>query len=157
MPDMADSPAAGDRAPAFNLADQAGNKVRLSSFKGRKVLVFFYPKADTPGCTAQACGLRDVAGDVGDTVIVGISPDLPPKLEKFDTKHGLGFPLLSDPDHEVAEKYGVWGEKSMYGKKYMGIIRSAFLIDEKGKVEAAWPKISPKDTPKNLLKALAGD
>ena len=154
---MADSPAAGDRAPAFNLADQAGNKVRLSSFKGRKVLVFFYPKADTPGCTAQACGLRDVAGDVGDTVIVGISPDLPPKLEKFDTKHGLGFPLLSDPDHEVAEKYGVWGEKSMYGKKYMGIIRSAFLIDEKGKVEAAWPKISPKDTPKNLLKALAGD
>jgi peroxiredoxin Q/BCP len=152
---MADAPAAGDRAPAFNLADQAGNKVRLSSFKGRKVLVFFYPKADTPGCTAQACGLRDVADDIGDTVILGISPDLSPKLEKFDTKYGLGFPLLSDPDHEVAEKYGVWGEKSMYGKKYMGIIRSAFLIDEKGKVEAAWPKVSPKDTPKNLLKALA--
>ena len=98
-----------------------------------------------------------MAGDVGDTVIVGISPDLPPKLEKFETKHGLGFPLLSDPDHEVAEKYGVWGEKSMYGKKYMGIIRSAFLIDETGKVAAAWPKVSPKDTPKNLLKALAAD
>jgi peroxiredoxin Q/BCP len=152
---MADAPAAGDRAPAFNLADQAGNKVRLSSFKGRKVLVFFYPKADTPGCTSQACGLRDIADDIGDTVVVGISPDAPEKLAKFDTKHGLGFTLLSDPEHATAEAYGVWGEKSMYGKKYLGIIRSAFLIDEKGKVEAAWPKISPKDTPKNLLKALA--
>ena len=152
---MADSPAAGDRAPAFNLANQAGDKVRLSSFKGRKVLVYFYPKADTPGCTTQACGLRDIAGEVDDTVMVGISPDQPEKLAKFDEKHGLGFLLLSDPDHEVAEKYGVWGEKSMYGKKYMGIVRSAFLIDEKGKISHAWPKISPKDTPKNLLKALA--
>ena len=152
---MADSPAAGDRAPAFNLANQAGDKVRLSSFKGRRVLVYFYPKADTPGCTTQACGLRDIAGDVDDTVLVGISPDQPEKLAKFDEKHGLGFLLLSDPEHEVAEKYGVWGEKSMYGKKYMGIVRSAFLIDEKGKISHAWPKISPKDTPKNLLKALA--
>ncbi len=152
---MAASPAPGDRAPAFNLADQTDTKVRLSSFKGRKVLVFFYPKADTPGCTTQACGLRDVAGDVGDTAIVGISPDAPDKLARFDEKHGLGFPLLSDPDHVTAEAYGVWGEKSMYGRKYFGIIRSAFLIDEKGKVEAAWPKVSPKDTPKNLLKALA--
>ena len=152
---MADSPAAGDRAPAFNLANQAGDKVRLSSFKGRRVLVYFYPKADTPGCTTQACGLRDIAGEVDDTVMVGISPDQPEKLAKFDEKHGLGFLLLSDPDHEVAEKYGVWGEKSMYGKKYMGIVRSAFLIDEKGKISHAWPKISPKDTPKNLLKALA--
>ena len=152
---MADSPAAGDRAPAFNLANQAGDKVRLSSFKGRRVLVYFYPKADTPGCTTQACGLRDIAGEVDDTVMVGISPDQPEKLAKFDEKHGLGFLLLSDPEHEVAEKYGVWGEKSMYGKKYMGIVRSAFLIDEKGKISHAWPKISPKDTPKNLLKALA--
>jgi peroxiredoxin Q/BCP len=152
---MADALAAGDRAPAFNLADQNGDKVRLSSFKGRKVLVFFYPKALTPGCTTQACGLRDVAGDVGDTVILGISPDEPKKLAQFDEKHGLGFTLLSDPEHEVAEKFGVWGEKSMYGKKYLGIIRSAFLIDEQGKVSHAWPKISPKDTPKNLLKALA--
>lgn len=152
---MADALAAGDRAPAFALADQNGDKVRLSSFKGRKVLVFFYPKALTPGCTTQACGLRDVAGDVGDTVILGISPDEPKKLAQFDEQHGLGFTLLSDPDHEVAEKFGVWGEKSMYGKKYLGIIRSAFLIDEQGKVSHAWPKISPKDTPKNLLKALA--
>ena len=154
---MADALAAGDRAPAFHLADQKGDKVRLSSFKGRKVLVYFYPKADTPGCTTQSCGLRDIAEDIGDTVIVGISPDLPTKLAKFDEKYGLGFTLLSDPEHVTAEAYGVWAEKSMYGKKYLGIVRSAFLIDEKGKVEAAWPKISPKDTPKNLLKALAAD
>ena len=146
---------AGDRAPAFNLADQHGNKVRLSSFKGRKVLVYFYPKADTPGCTTQSCGLRDVADDIGDTVIVGISPDQPEKLARFDEKYSLGFTLLSDPEHEIAEKYGAWGEKSMYGKKYMGIVRSAFLIDEKGKVAEAWPKISPKDTPTKLVKALA--
>ena len=152
---MADAPTAGDRAPAFNLNDQTGAKLRLSSFKGRKVLVYFYPKADTPGCTTQSCGLRDVAAEIGDTVIIGISPDQPEKLARFDEKYGLGFTLLSDPDHEVAEKYGVWGEKVNYGKRYMGIIRSAFLIDEKGKVSHAWPKISPKDTPTKLLKALA--
>ncbi len=152
---MADAPTAGDRAPAFNLADQKGDMVRLSSFKGRAVLVYFYPKADTPGCTTQSCGLRDVAADIGDTVIIGISPDAPEKLAKFDEKYGLGFTLLSDPEHKTAEAYGVWGEKSMYGKKYMGIVRSAFLIDEKGKVAEAWPKISPKDTPTNLLKALS--
>jgi peroxiredoxin Q/BCP len=152
---MADAPTAGDRAPAFNLNDQTGAKLRLSSFKGRKVLVYFYPKADTPGCTTQSCGLRDIAGDIGDTVIIGISPDQPDKLARFDEKYGLGFTLLSDPDHEVAEKYGVWGEKVNYGKRYMGIIRSAFLIDEKGKISHAWPKISPKDTPTKLLKALA--
>ena len=144
----------GAKAPAFSLKDQDGATVRLSSFKGRKVLVYFYPKADTPGCTTQSCGLRDIAGDVGDTAIVGISPDLPDKQKRFDDKYGLGFPLLSDPEHATAEAYGVWGEKSMYGKKYFGIIRSAFLIDEKGKVAEAWYKVSPKDTPKNLLKAL---
>ncbi len=148
MPDV------GDRAPAFHLADQDGVKRRLSSWKGRPVLVYFYPKADTPGCTTQACGLRDVAGDVGDTVIVGISPDDPTKLEKFDDEHGLGFTLLSDPDHQVAEKYGVWVEKNMYGRKYMGVQRSAFLVDAGGKVVEAWPKISPKDTPTKLLDAL---
>src|SRR6478609_5908746 len=154
---MATPPEAGDRAPVFNLSEQAGDKVRLSSFKGRKVLVYFYPKADTPGCTTQACGLRDILGDVGDTAILGISPDQPPKLAKFDDKYGLGFPLLSDPEHETAEAYGVWAEKSMYGRKYMGIVRSAFLVDEKGKVSHAWPNISPKDTPKNLLAALDED
>jgi peroxiredoxin Q/BCP len=144
----------GDRAPAFALVDQSGAKVRLSSFKGRKVLVYFYPKADTPGCTQQACGLRDILDDIGDTAVVGISPDAPEKQKKFDDKYGLGFPLLSDPDHATAEAYGVWGEKSLYGRKFMGIIRSAFLVDEKGKLEQVWYKISPKDTPKKLLLAL---
>ena len=143
-----------DKAPAFGLKDQSGTTVRLSSFKGRKVLVFFYPKADTPGCTTQACGLRDVLGDIGDTAVVGISPDAPDKQARFDEKYGLGFPLLADEDHAVAEKYGVWGEKKLYGRAYMGIIRSAFLIDERGKVEQAWYKISPKDTPKKLLASL---
>ncbi len=144
----------GKKAPAFNLSNQGGEKVRLSEFVGRKVLIFFYPKANTPGCTTQACGLRDVVGDIGDTVILGISPDLPEKLDNFDKKYDLEFPLLSDPDHAIAEKYGVWGEKKLYGKAYMGIIRSAFLVDEKGKLEQVWYKISPKDTPKNLLAAL---
>jgi peroxiredoxin Q/BCP len=148
----------GDKAPDFTLLDQNGEPFSLSkSLKERKVwhLIYFYPKADTPGCTTQACGLRDAMPDVGDTaVVVGISPDKPQAQAKFDTKYSLGFPLLSDPDHAVADAYGAWGEKSMYGKKYLGIIRSAFLVDGKGKIEQAWPKISPKDTPLNLKRAL---
>jgi peroxiredoxin Q/BCP len=144
----------GDKAPAITLNDQSGQTVKLSSFKGRKVLVYFYPRADTPGCTAQACGLRDILGQIGDTAVVGISPDPPARQAKFDTKYGLGFPLLSDEDHKVAEAYGVWVEKSMYGRKSMGILRSAFLVDEKGKLAEVWYKVSPKDTPTNLLRAL---
>ena len=144
----------GDKAPTFTLLDQSGSKVKLGDFKGRKVLVYFYPKADTPGCTTQACGLRDAAPDLGDTVVLGISPDPPARQKKFDEKYGLGFPLLADEDHAVADAYGAWGEKSMYGKRYQGIIRSAFLVDEKGKIEEAWPKISPKDTPLKLKQAL---
>jgi len=144
----------GDKAPAIALTDQHGDTVKLSAYKGRKVLVYFYPKADTPGCTQQACGLRDAAGRIGDTVVVGISPDKTAALAKFDTKYTLGFPLLSDLDHAVAEAYGVWQEKSMYGKKYMGILRSAFLIDEKGKISQAWYGVKPKDTAANLLTAL---
>ena len=146
--------APGDKAPAFALPDQSGKPVKLADFKGRKVLVFFYPKANTGGCTAQACGVRDVLGQIGDTAVVGISPDKPAAQANFDTKYGLGFPLLSDPDHAVADAYGVWGEKSMYGKKYMGIVRSAFLVDEKGKVAEAWYKVSPKDTAGHLLASL---
>ena len=146
----------GDKAPAIALSDQSGDKVKLSDFKGRKVLVFFYPKADTPGCTTQACGMRDILGDIGDTAVLGISPDKPAKQAKFDEKYGPGFPLLADEDHAVAESYGAWGEKSMYGKKYMGIIRSAFLIDEDGTIANAWYKVSPADTTTNLLEALAG-
>ena len=145
----------GDKAPDFTLLDQHGTKVKLSSLKGRKVLVYFYPRADTPGCTTQACGLRDAAPELGDTVVLGISPDTPAKQQKFDTKYGLGFPLLADEDHAVAEAYDVWGEKKNYGKTYMGIIRSAFLVDEKGKIAEAWYKVSPKDTTTNLLKSLA--
>lgn len=146
--------AVGDRAPAFHLTDQHGDKVRLSAHKGTPVLVYFYPRADTPGCTTQACGLRDVAADIGDTVIIGISPDPPEKLARFDEKYGLGFTLLSDPDHTVLEAYGAWGERSMYGRKFMGVIRSAVLVDAKVKVARVWPKISPKNTPVELLKAL---
>jgi thioredoxin-dependent peroxiredoxin len=146
----------GDKAPAFTLLDQSGDKVKLSDYKGRKVLVFFYPKADTPGCTAQACGLRDVSGQIGDTAVLGISPDAPKKQAKFDEKYSLGFPLLADEEHTVAEAFGVWAEKSMYGRKYMGIVRSAFLVDEKGKIAEAWYKVSPKDTSANLLASLEG-
>ena len=150
--------APGDKAPTFTLLDQQGTKVKLGDFKGRKVLVYFYPKADTPGCTTQACGLRDVLPDLAesDVAVVGISPDTPEKQKRFDDKHSLGFPLLADEDHAVADAYGAWGERSMYGKKYMGIVRSAFLVDEKGRIEQAWPKVSPKDTVTNLLKAIKG-
>ena len=144
----------GSAAPNIKLLNQDGDSVALSSFKGRKVLIYFYPKADTPGCTTQSCALRDIAEEIGDTVIIGISPDAPAKLKKFDDKYSLGFTLLSDEDHAVAEQFGVWVEKSMYGRKYMGVQRSSFLIDEKGRIERAWPKISPKDTPTQLLKAL---
>jgi peroxiredoxin Q/BCP len=144
----------GQNAPAISLPDQHGNTVTLRALRGRRVLVFFYPKANTPGCTQQACGLRDVAAQVGDTAIIGISPDKPSAQAKFDDKYGLGYPLLADTEHVVAEAFGVWKEKSMYGKKYMGIERSAFLIGADGKIEQAWYKISPKDTPLNLLAAL---
>jgi peroxiredoxin Q/BCP len=144
----------GDKAPEFSLPDQDGNTVSLSDFRGRKVLVYFYPKADTPGCTTQACGLRDILGEIGDTAVVGISPDPPAKQKRFDEKYGLGFPLLSDADHAVAEAYGAWGEKKNYGRTYMGVIRSAFLVDEEGNLAEVWPKITPKDTPKKLLAAL---
>src|SRR5436190_5083999 len=147
-----------DKAPALTLLDQHGEPFSLSkSLKQRKVwhLIYFYPKADTPGCTKQACGLRDVMPKVGDTVVLGISPDKPSKQKKFDEKYSLGFPLLADEDHAVAEKFEVWTEKSMYGRKYMGILRSAFLIDGKGKIEEAWYKVSPQDTASNLLKAIA--
>jgi thioredoxin-dependent peroxiredoxin len=150
MPDV------GSPAPAIDLRDQHGEPVTLASFVGRKVLVYFYPKADTPGCTTQACGLRDIADRIGSTAIVGISPDAPAKLARFDAKYGLGFTLLADTEHTVAEAYGVWVLKKLYGKEYMGVQRSAFLVDEQGRIERAWPKISPKDTPTELLAALGG-
>jgi peroxiredoxin Q/BCP len=146
----------GGKAPAFALKDQHGKTVRLSSFKGRKVAVYFYPKADTPGCTTQSCNLRDALPEFSKLGIdvVGISPDPPAKQLKFDEKYGLGFPLLADEDHATAEAWGVWGEKSLYGKKFMGIVRSAFLVDEKGKLAGVFYKVSPKDTVPKLKGAL---
>lgn len=145
---------AGDRAPQFTLTDQDGERRKLTDLKGRRVLLFFYPKANTGGCTTQACGLRDVAGQIGDTQILGVSPDEPAAQRKWDDKHDFGFPLLSDPDHKVAGKYGAWGPKKLYGREYEGIIRSAFLIGPTGRIEQAWYKISPKATPEKLLAAL---
>ncbi len=138
----------GDKAPKFKLLDQNNNKVSLSDFSGQKLLIYFYPKADTPGCTTQSCSVRDAADDLSglNMAAVGISPDQPDKQQKFDDKYGLGFPLLSDPDHEVAEAYGAWGEKKNYGKTYMGIIRSSFLVDEKGKMAQVAYKVKPGDT-----------
>lgn len=144
----------GDKAPAFALIDQHGKKRSLKDFANRKVLVYFYPKADTPGCTQQSCLLSEIKDDIGRTAIIGISPDTPTRQKKFDDKYGLGFPLLADEEHTVAKAYKVWKKKSMYGREYMGIERSAFLIDAKGKIIHAWYKISPKDTPKFLLEAL---
>ncbi len=148
------TPVEGKPAPKFALTDQNEQKVKLADLKGKRVLVYFYPKADTPGCTVQACGLRDIAGQIGDTVILGISPDKPARLKKFDDKYGLGFTLLSDEDHAVAEHYGVWVLKKNYGKEYMGVQRSAFLVAPDGKLEKVWNPVSPKDTPTNLLAAL---
>ena len=144
----------GDRAPTLGILDQNGNKVSLAAYKGRRVLVYFYPKADTPGCTEQTCLLRDVARKIGDTAIIGVSPDDVGRQKKFSDKYKVPFPLLCDVDHVVSERYGVWQEKSLYGRKYMGVVRSAFLIGTTGRVEHAWYKISPKDTPVQLLKAI---
>ncbi len=144
----------GRPAPAFSLTNQKNEVQELAALRGHNVLMYFYPRADTPGCTQQACGLRDIAGQVGDTVILGISPDKPPALARFVDKYSLNFDLLSDLDHSVAEAYGVWKEKKNYGKTYMGIERSAFLIGADGKIRNAWYKISPKDTPVRLLEAL---
>jgi peroxiredoxin Q/BCP len=147
---------AGDKAPGFSLADQDRRKVQLSDFRGKKLLVYFYPKASTSGCTTQACAVRDAMADLKKLKVaaVGISPDEPAQQKKFDEKNGLGFPLLCDTDNTVAEAYGVWGEKSLYGRKYMGIIRSAFVIDEEGRIVEAFYKISPKDTVPKAMAAL---
>lgn len=138
----------GDKAPNFELTDQYGKTIKLSDFKGRKVLVYFYPKAMTSGCTTQALSVRDAKEKMESlgASVIGISPDTPEQQKKFDEKHGLGFPLLSDRHHAVAQDYGAWGEKSMYGKKYEGIIRSSFLISEEGTVTQAWYNVKPKDT-----------
>lgn len=138
----------GDQAPDFELLDSEEKLVKLSDFRGQRVILFFYPKAGTSGCTTQACGFRDSFPKIeaADATVVGVSPDSPEALAKWKAKESLPYPLLSDPDHKVAEIYGVWGEKKMYGKTYMGIIRSHFIIDAEGKIEDVQFKVSPKNS-----------
>jgi peroxiredoxin Q/BCP len=146
----------GNHMPQFKLDDQNGNTVSSEDLKGKKVLVYFYPKADTSGCTKQACSVRDAREDLSGLNIaaIGISPDKPAKQKKFEEKYDLNFPLLADTEHEVAGSFGAWGEKSMYGKKYMGIIRSSFLFDEEGKLIQAWYNVKPLDTVPNVQEIL---
>lgn len=148
--------APGQKAPGFSLPDQDGSTVALSGFKGRKVLIYFYPKADTPGCTTQSCAVRDARQDMKklNVAVLGISPDEPADQKKFDVKFSLGFPLLADTQHSVAEAYGVWGDKTNYGKTYKGIIRSSFLVDENGVIQRAWYKVKPEDTVPKAREAL---
>ena len=144
-------------APDFEAVDQDGNPIRLSDFRGRKVVLYFYPKADTPGCTKQACGIRDRRSDyeAAGAVVLGVSPDKPEKLRRFADKHGLPFTLVSDADHAIAERYGVWVEKSMYGRKYMGIERSTFLIGPEGEIVRELRKVRPAQHDELVLQALS--
>ena len=149
----------GAKAPAFTLTDGDGKKVSLSSFGGHKVVVYFYPRDDTPGCTKEACQFNDALSQFEGLGIpvIGISPDKAASHVRFRDKYGLQFPLLSDPDHTVMEKYGAWGEKTMYGKPTTGVIRSTFLINEKGKVARAWYGVKADGhAAKVLEEALAG-
>jgi peroxiredoxin Q/BCP len=146
----------GDQAPDFELPDQDGRAVKLSDFRGQSVVVYFYPKADTPGCTTQACGVRDHRADyakVG-SVVLGISPDPVKKVKKFHEKYDLDFALLADEGHAVADAYGVWAEKSMYGKKYFGNERTTFIVDSDGKVAEVLRKVKPAEHDALVLKAL---
>ena len=138
----------GDTAPSFKLVSDTGDTVRLDDFRGKRVIVYFYPKADTPGCTKQACAIQDIGPQIQDAgvTVVGISPDPPEKLARFRAKYGLEFLLLSDPDHTAAAAYGAWGEKSMVGKKHLGIVRSHAAIDEEGRIVAIKNKVKPTET-----------
>ena len=148
--------AEGDKAPNFTLPDQNGDKVKLSDLKGETVVLYFYPKANTSGCTTQACGVRDRKADyaAAGARVIGISPDEVKDIDKFAVKQDLNFTLLADADHAVAEKYGTWVEKSMYGNKYMGVQRATFIIDAKGKIARVFPKVQPKKHDELVLKAL---
>ena len=147
----------GDQAPDFQLPDQDGNPVRLSDLRGQTLVLYFYPKADTPGCTTQACGIRDHSADYDATgaKVVGVSPDPVKAIKKFHGGQGLNFTLLADEDHAVCERYGVWVEKSNYGRKYWGAARSTFIIDGEGTVVHVIPKASPKTHDDEVLEALA--
>ncbi len=147
----------GDKAPDFALQNQDGETVKLSDFAGKTVVLYFYPKADTPGCTTQACGIRDRSGEyeAAGAVVLGVSPDEPKALKKFADKYDLPFTLLSDEGHKLADAYGVWAEKSMYGRTYWGNLRATFVIDGGGKITHVFPKVSPKTHDDVVLEALA--
>jgi thioredoxin-dependent peroxiredoxin len=149
--------AEGEHAPDFTLPDQDGNPVTLSGLAGRRVVLYFYPKADTPGCTTQACGIRDHSTDyeAAGAVVLGVSPDTVEDIKRFHGGQGLNFTLLADADHAVAERYGTWGEKKMYGKTYMGVQRATFIIDADGTVAHVIPKASPKTHDEQVLALLA--
>lgn len=151
------TPRIGEAAPDFALLGQHGETVRLTDYRGRKLLVYFYPEADTPGCTEQSCDLRDHRQDLTriGLDVVGISPDDPQKQLAFDERYGLGFPLLADEDHRVSTAWGTWAEKHRGGHTYMGIVRSSFLVDEEGRIEQAWSPVTPEDTVPNALAAVA--
>lgn len=151
------APAPGDAAPGFELPDQTGEAVSLSDLRGRWVVLYFYPRADTPGCTTQACSVRDRSAEYEKfgACVLGVSPDEVSAIAEFDDKYGLGFTLLADAEHQVAELYGVWVEKNMYGKKYWGVQRSTYLIDPEGKIAKVFPKVQPKQHDDLLLGALA--
>jgi thioredoxin-dependent peroxiredoxin len=146
----------GQAAPDFELPDQDGRAVKLSDFRGQPVVVYFYPKADTPGCTTQACGVRDRRADYqrAGSVVLGISPDPVAKVKKFHDKHNLDFALLADADHAVAESYGVWVEKSMYGRTYMGNERTTFIVGSDGKIAQVLRKVKPAEHDEQVLTAL---
>jgi peroxiredoxin Q/BCP len=147
----------GDMAPDFALADQDGNEVSLESLRGQTVVLYFYPRADTPGCTTQACGVRDRTADYerAGARVIGVSPDPVSAIRRFADKYSLGFTLLADEDHAVAEAFGTWAEKSMYGKRYWGVQRATFVIGPDGRVEHVFPKVSPKTHDDVVLEALA--
>jgi peroxiredoxin Q/BCP len=147
----------GQTAPDFELPDHDGNPVRLAELRGQRVVLYFYPKADTPGCTTQACGIRDHRADyeAAGATVLGVSPDPVKAVKKFHDKQSLGFTLLADADHAVADLYGVWVEKSMYGRTYYGNARATFVIDEEGTVRHVIPKASPKTHDDVVLAALA--
>lgn len=147
----------GDKAPDFALPDQNGDEVKLSDLRGETIVLYFYPKANTSGCTTQACGVRDRRADyeAAGARVIGVSPDDVKDVDKFAGKYDLDFTLLADADHAVAEKYGTWVEKSMYGRKYMGVQRATFIVDPKGKIAKVFPKVSPKKHDELVLKALA--
>jgi len=149
-------PAAGELAPDFELQNQEGETVKLSDYRGKRVILFAYPKAGTGGCTTQACGFRDSYPQIeaGDAIVLGISPDEPKDNKKWKEKENLPYDLLSDPEHKVLDAWGAWGERSMYGRKFMGVIRSHWIIDSEGKVEDEQIKISPKKSIEKALKAL---